>query len=807
MTLREKIKSGIMILDGGMGTRLQAKGLSLGELPEIINLTHPKTVQLVHKDYICAGAEIIYTNTLGANTYKLKNSGYTVSEVIHAAICNVRTAIEEAGQGSKVYTALDIGSLGKLMQPFGELSQEEAYRAFQEQILAGSDADCIVIETMTDLLEMKTAVLAAKENSTLPIIATMSFEANERTFTGCTASAFALTISGLGVDAIGVNCSVGPKQLNGVVREIKQCTSLPIVIKPNAGLPDPETGLFRLTAEEFAADMVELINQKNGLYGGCCGTTPEHIKMLKQNITMINHRDLYLREDGNKNESQKKTFICSGSQLVSMEVPRIIGERINPTGKKKIKEALLDGRLDVLLSEACAQEGAGAELLDVNVGLPGIDEKEVMTNLVLQLQGITGLPLQIDSTNPEVIEAALRVYRGKAIVNSVNGEEEVCDRILPIIKKYGAAVVGLTLNQNGIPKTAEGRLQIAEKILRKTEEYGIPREDVIIDCLTLTVSAEPEGAVETLKALKLVKDRLQVKTVLGVSNISFGLPNRELINSNFLMMALQQGLDFMIINPLTESMMGAVRSYRLLSGQDKNAEVFLRAYAGQTGTAGNNIQDNGKENARTNEKTLLNKAVRQGLGSEAARLTKKLLETKEAMEIVDTILIPALDEIGAGFERGELFLPQLMSAATASQSCFEVIKVSLQAKGKVSEKKGKIVLATVKGDIHDIGKNIVKVLLDNYGFEVIDLGRDVAPERIVDEVVRTKAALIGLSALMTTTVKSMEVTIQLLREKVPECRIMVGGAVLTNDYAMKIGADYYCKDAKEAADRAREVYS
>ncbi len=806
MTFRERLKAGIIFLDGGMGTGLQAKGMGLGELPELWNLTKPEIITEIHRQFAKAGAEVLYTNTFGANRYKLQRTGHTVEEVVKAAVKNAKKAAEEAG-GQERYIALDLSSVGKLMEPAGSFTFEEAYEAFREQILAGKDADCIVIETMTDLLEIKAAVLAAKENSTLPVIATMSFEANGRTFTGCTPEAAALTLTGLGVDALGANCSVGPEEMADIMERMAAHTDLPLVIKPNAGLPDPETGTFPLSPEQFAGYMSAFVKIGIRLYGGCCGTLPEHISAMRKTIEeeAKKTKEIYRRN------VSRCPVLCSASRIVTLSEPRIIGERINPTGKKLMKEALRNNNMDYLLAEAEEQTKAGAEILDVNVGLPGIDEKAMMVRAVIELQSVTDAPLQIDSTDPGVLEAALRVYRGKPIVNSVNGEQEVLDRILPIVKKYGAAVVGLTLDSRGIPKTAAERVKIAEHIVREAKRQGIPRTDVFIDCLTLTVSAEQEGATETLRAVTAVKEQLQVKTVLGVSNISFGLPNRELINRTFLTMALEHGLDLPIINPKSEAMTGAVRAYKLLYNIDKGAVQFVESYAEQElKNKGVTIQESSgrvsAEDAGPQTRDILKSAVLRGLGNDAAQATEELLKTGDSMEIVDTVLIPALDEVGAKFESGALFLPQLMRAAAASQACFEVIRRHLLASGRTEENKGTIVLATVKGDIHDIGKNIVKVLLENYGFQVEDLGKDVAPELVVEAVKKSGARLAGLSALMTTTVVSMEETIRQLRAEVPDCKIMVGGAVLTYEHAMKIGADYYCKDAKESADRAREVY-
>ncbi|MDE7294003.1 MAG: homocysteine S-methyltransferase family protein [Oscillospiraceae bacterium] len=782
-----------VFLDGAMGTMLQAKGMEAGGIPEMLNFDKPQWLKEIHGAYIEAGAQIVYTNTFGCNRYKMAKTGKTPGEIIPEA---VRIA-KEAADG-RALAALDVGPIGQLLEPTGSLSFEEAYDIFREQMTAGekAGADLIVCETMTDLYELKAAVLAAKENTDLPIICTMTFEQNGRTFTGCAVSSMALTLKGLGVDAIGVNCSLGPKELEPVVAELSKWTHLPIVVKPNAGLPDPVTGEYNVTPEGFAESLCGLVKYGVKIVGGCCGTTPEFIKAAVGALRKMKHVP---------NAPEIISAVCSPAKTVVIDGPRIIGERINPTGKKRFKEALKSGDTDYILGQAIEQAKAGADLLDVNVGLPDIDEKAVMVKTVKAIQGITELPLQLDSTIPEVLEAALRVYNGKPIVNSVNGEEKSLETILPLVKKYGAAVVGLTLDEGGIPKTAEGRFAIAEKIMNRALSMGIPKENIFIDCLTLTASAEQEGVMETVKALARVKNELGLKTVLGVSNISFGLPNRELINANFLQMCLSHGLDLPIINPNVPAMTGAVRAYRLLANIDKNAAEFIEAYnaaptAAMAAPAATAASSANKES--TPESLIA--AVCGGLKGESGSITKELLKSHECMKIVDEMLIPALDKAGADFESGRIFLPQLILAAGAAQAAFEEIKKSMGGSKGVS--KGKVVLATVKGDIHDIGKNIVKVLLENYGFEVIDLGRDVPYEDVLNAALDEEVKLVGLSALMTTTLKAMEETIALVKSNKPECRIVVGGAVLTPEYAMKIGADYYAKDAKATVDAAREVY-
>lgn len=779
-----------IFLDGAMGTMLQKSGLEAGETPELLNLTAPDVIESIHSSYIAAGSNIVYSNTFGANRYKLQSCGHSVGEIIAAGVRIAKNACEKSGK--RAYAALDIGPIGQLLEPTGSLSFEEAYDIFKEMIIAGKDADIIVFETMTDLYEIKAGLLAAKENSDKPVICTMTFEQNGRTFTGCSCSAMALTLEGLGADAIGVNCSLGPKELAPVVREICRWTNLPVAVKPNAGLPDPVTNLYNVDPEDFAEAAAEFADMGVKLLGGCCGTSPEYISALTEKLR------------GRRAVERNVTIpaaVCSYSDTCIIDQPRIIGERINPTGKKRFKEALKNGDIDYILSQAIEQVNAGADILDVNVGLPDIDEKAMMVRTVKALQSVTDLPLQVDSTIPEVLEAALRVYNGKAIVNSINGEEESLNKILPIVKKYGAAVVGLALDENGIPKTAEGRFAIAEKIMNRALDIGIPKQDIFIDCLTLTASAEQAGVMETVKALNRVKNELGLKTVLGVSNISFGLPNRELINSSFLQICLSHGLDLPIINPNIPAMTGAVRAYKLLANIDENAAQFIAAYNNSAPAA---PQSAAQGTSDVSAEGLI-AAVRNGLKHEGAVITEKLLETTDAMTIIDEMLIPALDKVGADFESGRSFLPQLILSAGVAQAAFEMIKSKISS-GENSVSKGKVVLATVKGDIHDIGKNIVKVLLENYGFDVIDLGKDVEYQAVADAAMADDVKLVGLSALMTTTLKSMEETIALVKSVKPDCKIVVGGAVLTPEYAEKIGADFYAKDAKATVDAARQVY-
>lgn len=778
------MKKEFVSLDGAMGTMLQARGLKMGETPEVLNIEDPEMLKEIHKEYIDAGADIVYANTFGANRYKLEHCGYSVEEIIGAGIKNAKAACE----GTDTLVALDIGPIGQLLEPTGTLTFEEAYDIYKEQILAGAAADVIVFETMTDLYELKAAVLAAKENSDKPIICTMTFEENMRTFTGCSISSMALTLEGLGADAVGVNCSLGPKELYPIVEELSKWTNLPIVLKPNAGLPDPVTNEYNITPKEFAELMEKTIPLGVKIFGGCCGTTPEFIRAVN---------DMLKGKKFSPVNADVPAACCSASKTVIINRPRIIGERINPTGKKRFKEALLANDIDYILNQAIEQIHGGADILDVNVGLPGIDEGDMMCRAVKALQGVADVPLQLDSTMPDVLEKALRIYNGKPIVNSVNGEEKSLQTVLPLVKKYGAAVVGLCLDENGIPKTAQGRFDIAKKIMERAMALGIKKENIFIDCLCLTVSAEQDAAKETLEAVHRVKTELGLKTVLGVSNISFGLPERVIVTHNFLTMALTNGLDLPIINPNVPDMVGAVRAYNVLAGHDRNSIEYVNAY-------GSKKQENLPND--NNDNIDLAYALENGLKAEGARLTEELLKTTDPMSIINDILIPALDKCGAEFETGKIFLPQLILTAGVAQGCFEVIKNYFAQKGEKSVSKGKIIMATVKGDIHDIGKNIVKVLLENYGYDVIDLGKDVDYQTVVDCAIENNVHLVGLSALMTTTLVSMEKTIQLLRENNVDCKIMVGGAVLTPEYAEQIGADYYAKDAKESCDIAKEVF-
>lgn len=774
------------ILDGGMGTMLQAAGLPVGQLPEVWNLTNPEQVARIQRKYVEAGAQVIYANTFGANRHKVAASGYTPKELIAGGIQAARAAAGDR----KVKVALDVGPIGQLLEPLGTMSFDEAYDIYKEMVVAGEEAgaDLVIFETMSDLYEVKAAVLAARENTRLPVWVTMTFEATGRTFVGVTVPAMALTLTGLGVDALGFNCSLGPKELLPMVEELRQWTDLPMILKPNAGLPDPATGAYTIIPEEFAEEMAPAAELGVQIMGGCCGTTPDFIRALSGKLA---DRAVPARPKASRHG------VCSPTCVAELNGVRVIGERINPTGKKRFQQALHEWDMSYILEKGMEQQDAGAEILDVNVGLPGIDEAKMMTQVVKNLQSVVELPLQIDSSAPEAIEAGLRAYNGKPIVNSVNGNQEVLEQILPLCKKYGAAVVGLAMDHNGIPQTWEARVEIAKRIMDTALAYGIPKEDIYIDCLTLTVSAQQEQAVETLKAVRYVSEELGLHNVLGVSNISFGLPAREHITVSFLTQAMYAGLDLPIVNPNQKAIMDAVTAFRVLSGQDRDSEAYIARFAGETSAAPAQPQTTGQMTIET--------AIAKGLKQETAALTEKALETMSELDVVNTKLIPALDLVGDRYERQEIFLPQLINSANAACEGFEVIKKRIAEKGAGSVSKGKIVIATVHGDIHDIGKNIVKVVLENYGYTVIDLGRDVPVETVVEAVIREDVKLVGLSALMTTTVVSMAETIKAIRESGHDCKIWVGGAVLTPEYAEEIGADYYAKDAKQSVDIARKV--
>ncbi len=799
MQIREVFdRKRFVLLDGGMGTQLQTRGLQPGQKPELAALEMPDTLTAIHADYARAGADILLANTFGANAKKLAGCPCTVEQVVSASIACARSAAAETG----ALVALDIGPLGELLVPAGTLSFEDAYAEFAQVIRAGAaaGADLVFLETMTDLYELKAAILAAKENCALPVFTSMSFESRGRTFTGCTVESYAVTAAGLGADAVGINCSLGPKEILPFAQRL--CRSVPagvpVFVKPNAGLPNPD-GSYNLNAEEFAAEMKAYALIGVSMVGGCCGTTPAFIAKLQQTFApLVPAEKIPIR----------RSCLCTPVRFVEVDGITVVGERINPTGKKRLQQALRDGDSAYPCAQAVAQAEAGAQVLDVNAGLPGIDEAATLEHLVKDLQAITDLPLQLDSSNPEALSRALRIYNGKPIVNSVNGEQKTLDTILPLCKKYGAAVVGLALDEHGIPADAEGRFAIAKRIAAAANAAGIPNEDIYIDCLTLTASAQQEGAVQTLEALTRCKKELGVRTVLGVSNISFGLPCRGYLNTTFLTMAMAAGLDLAIMNPNTPEMMAAVRAYRVLTSQDKQSSDYVAAYADvqiQTTQTSKSAATVAEVGAAAPGGDALFEAVRRGLKAEARAAADAALTMREPLDVVNTSLIPALDAVGDGFEKGTVFLPQLLQAATAAQAAFESIKAKIAASGQAQGSKGKIVIATVKGDVHDIGKNIVRVILENYGYDVLDLGRDVAPERVVEAVRQTGAKLVGLSALMTTTVPNMQATIEALHAAGLDCKVMVGGAVLTPDYARDIGADYYCKDAKASADLAKQL--
>lgn len=780
---------GFLVFDGGMGTMLQAAGLPMGELPESCNIKNPDMILNIHKAYIAAGADVITTNTFGANRHKLEDSGLSVEKVVGAA---VRIAREAAGDR---LVALDMGPVGQLMEPYGTLSFQDAYDTFREQVIAGSSAgaDLILIETMADIYEARAAILAAKENSGLPVICTMTFQADGRTLMGTDPMTMVNIISGLGVDALGVNCSVGPEDMLPLAARILEYSPVPVIVQPNAGLPKVVDGItvYDITPEAFGQYMAQMAGMGAAILGGCCGTTPEHIKAIRRAIKGLKPI---------RPEVKRLTAVSSATRTVVLgEGVKIIGERINPTGKKKLKQALLDCDMDYLIREAIAQKEAGADILDVNVGLPEIDERAMMVDAVKEIQGIVNLPLQLDSVRPEVIEAAARICNGRPIINSVNGEEKIMEAIFPIAKKYGCLVVALTLDERGIPEKAEDRLRIAERIVKKAEEFGIDRESIIVDCLVLTASAQQKEVRETVKAVALVKEKLGLKTTLGVSNVSFGLPDRELLNATFLAMALTAGLDAPILNPMAEAMINTIKAFNVLWNTDREAREYIKSRSGSAEKPPLKEKESGLD---------LTGVIIDGLKEEAAPLVRQLLKEMEGLKIVDGYLIPALDIVGQRYEKGEIFLPQLIQSAETVKKAFEAIKEDMlkNAAEAPGAHKGKVVLATVKGDIHDIGKNIVKILLENYGFEVHDLGRDVPMERVVEKVREEKASLVGLSALMTTTVKSMEETIKCLRQHCPECKVAVGGAVLNEDYARMIGADYYAGDARGAVQIARRHY-
>ena len=811
MKFKSYLENNLIILDGGMGTLLQKAGLAPGELPERWNLTHADEVTAIHRSYFDAGSNVVNTNTFGANI--LKFSTDELDDIVRAAVENARAAAAQSVGTQAKFVALDIGPTGKLLKPLGDFDFEDAVSVFAETVKLGVKygVDLITVETMNDSYETKAALLAAKENSDLPVLVSCAFGEDGKLMTGASPSAMVALLEGMGADAIGVNCSLGPKALVPVVREYLRLSSVPVLLKPNAGLPTVVEGetVYNVAPDEFARDVASLIHDGVRVAGGCCGTTPDYIQALTAEIKA---QGLIAAPIPPKHD----TVVSSYTHAVTFgDDPALIGERINPTGKKRFKQALLEHDIGYILSEGIRQEEAGADILDVNVGLPEIDEVELLTEAVCELQAVTDLPLQIDTSNPVAMEAALRRYNGKAMINSVNGKEESLKAVLPLVKKYGGVVVALTLDENGIPDTAEGRVQIARRILEAAESYGIDKKDIIFDTLAMTVSASPNAANVTLEALSRIRRELGCHTSLGVSNISFGLPARDAINGTFFAMALTSGLSAAIMNPHSPDMMRTYHTYRALKGLDESFASYIRyaetlpATAPAAGQGTTPVDGVPAKKTAAEGSTLLQKAIIKGLKEQAATLTAELLVSTPALTVVQSEIIPALDIVGQGFERKTTYLPQLLMAAEAAKAAFEVIKSSMTAAETTdnTEQKMPIVLATVKGDIHDIGKNIVKLLLENYGYPVTDLGRDVPPEAVVEATVRLRAPLVGLSALMTTTVPAMEETIKALRKDAPWCKIVVGGAVLTPDYAAEIGADKYAADAMETVRYAEEVAS
>lgn len=788
MNIRDFIKNNIVYLDGGMGTLLQKSGLQPGELPERWNISHPEVIKEIHKSYYDSGSNIVNTNTFGANSLKFDTD--ELSEIIYHAVKNADEARKASSGKQEKFIALDVGPTGKLLKPLGDLDFEDAVKAFAEVISLGVKygVDLITIETMNDSYETKAAVLAAKENSDLPIIVTNAYGENGRLMTGADPAVMAAMLEGMGVDAIGANCSLGPKQLMGVMDELLKYCSVPVAFKPNAGLPksDGKVTYYDVDAEEFAQDIKLAVANGVRIVGGCCGTTPEYIKKVCE-----------LTRDMRPKEIEKKTYsVCTSYNKAVFfgEKPILIGERINPTGKKRFKQALLENDIGYILQEAVNQQAKGVHVLDVNVGLPGIDEAQMLTNSVCELQCVTDLPLQIDSSDPVAMESALRRYNGKAMINSVNGKEENLNAIFPLVKKYGGFVVALTLDEKGIPSTVDGRMKIARKILLTAALYGINKKDIIFDPLAMTVSADKMSAVTTLETVKKITEQLGCNTSLGVSNVSFGLPSRDLVNAAFFTTAMENGLSAAIMNPYSERMMEAYYSFNVVKGLDENCMDFINFASQQE------VQPTAKQESSL----TLKEAIEKGLKEKASEITTAMLGNSAPLDIVNAHVIPALDNVGKRFEEKKLFLPQLLMSAEAAKASFEVIKATMSADGS-SVKKGSIVIATVHGDIHDIGKNIVKLLLENYGYNVIDLGKNVPPETVLRAVTDNHAPLVGLSALMTTTVPAMEETVKLIKEKAPWCKTVVGGAVLTQDYADKIGADKYAADAMETVRFAESV--
>ena len=786
-----------LYFDGAMGTMLQNSGLKLGEVPELFNMIHPEIIEEIHREYLKAGAQFITTNTFGANRYKIEKTDYTVEEIITKAVEIARKAKEDY---KDTYIALDVGSTGKMLKPIGDVSFEESYEVFKEQMIAGekAGADVVIIETFTDLYELKAAVLAAKENTSLPILCTMSFEENGRTFFGTSLESMVLMLEGLGVSALGINCSLGPKQLKPIIEKLTKMAHIPIMIQPNAGLPimEGDKVYYDITEDEFADLMVEFAHMGVSILGGCCGTNPDFIKK-----TVDKTKDIPFVSPQNP----PRTGICSPSKAVYFDDVRVIGERLNPTGKKALQAALRIEDMDFVVREALNQVDQGAHILDINMGMPDMDEVALLKKAIMEVQAAVNLPLQIDSSNVEALEEGVRIYNGKPLINSVNGKKESLEKILPIAKKYGAAILGLALDEKGIPETAEERFEIAKRIVDEAVKIGIPKEDIFIDCLVVTASAQQLLVKETLKAVRLVKEKLEVKTVLGVSNVSFGLPQRPIINRNMLAMALMQGLDAPIMNPGDKGMMETVASYRVLMGLDEDAKDYIEQYGNKAAVVGG-INEKVNTVQNTTSEIDVKTAIIKGLQEEAKKAATKLLETITPLEIIEKHIVPALNEVGEYYEKQTIFLPQLIKSAEGAKAAFDILRSQMASeKGESSVKKTKVVLATVFGDIHDIGKNIVKVIMENYNFEVIDLGKDVAKEAVLEAVQKWQVKIVGLSALMTTTVGSMKETIELLRKEAPDVKVIVGGAVLTTELAEYVGADFYAKDAMETVRIASNI--
>lgn len=793
MDIVSKIKNEIVYIDGGLGSSLIKMGLKTGTMPELWNITEPQNIIGLHREYIHSGAEVIITNTFGANELKLKDCEYTLEELVSSAVENAKKAIELEGkkQGEDVFVALSIGPCGKLLKPLGELEFEDAVSAFAKTVTVGAKAgaDLVIIETMSDTYEAKAALLAVKENCDLPVFVTVAFDESEKLMTGADAKSVVALLEGLKADAIGLNCGLGPHKMKSIAEKFVEYSSLPVVISPNAGMPKSVDGktVYDVDEYEFARVMREIaLLGVHGL-GGCCGTTPQHIKE-----TVKSTKDIVPKPIEKKNH----TLVSSYTHAVEFSAtPVVVGERINPTGKKKLKQALRDNALDYILNEAVSQHENGAMVLDVNVGLPEIDETKMLTDVVKAVQGVTDLPLQLDTSDYKALESALRIYNGKPMINSVNGKQESLDKILPLVKKYGGVLVALTLDENGIPQSADERVEIAKKIIEEAEKYGIDKKDIVVDALAMAVSSDQNSANVTLESVKKLSNDVKVNTILGVSNISFGLPNRQDLNSTFLSLCFQNGLSSAIMNPLSDDMMRVYRSFCALRGLDNNFENYIAYASGKQA----------EQKVQESTDVTLEFAIEKGFTKKAYDIALELIKTNDPLEVINTKIIPALNLVGEGFEKNTVFLPQLLMSAEAAKSAFDAVKTAIKESGDKTSHK--IVLATVEGDIHDIGKNIVKVLLQNYSFDVIDLGKDVKPELVLQSVKENNASLVCLSALMTTTVVAMENTIKLLKQEAPHCKVVVGGAVLNKEYSDMIGADYYAKDAMQAVRFAQEHFA